>query len=595
VRVATPTGLGVRSGARRARVARLPHARRGSLWADAALLLAVATLFAGLVSLGREWASPIQTATEIDLSLTALPAYALLSLSRGCAAYLLSLLFTIVYGGAAARSRRAERVLIPLLDVLQGIPVLSFLPGLVLGLVGLFPRSNIGLELVCIIAIFTGQVWNMTFSFYASVRAIPTELSEAARLFRLGPWMRLTRLELPCAMTGLLWNSMMSMAGGWFFLTVVEAFTLRGKSYRLPGIGSYMSAAVEAGDARAMAAACAAMVIVIVAVDVVVWKPLIAWGDRFKLGDAAHAEAPRSFVYDLVRRSRLAAWIRSRADRARRGSGRRPPRPSPRRNPPSRDRPPGAKTPLSRAAGIVALAAAMALAGWGAHRLATLLAKLGPESWIEILASIGWTGLRVLAVLALGAAWAAPIGILIGRSAALSRALEPLVQLLASFPMPMLFPIIAPRLVAAGWSFGIVAAILMMAGTHWYILFNVLGGAAAVPEDLREVARVFRIGELDRFRLVDLPGTFPFLLTGLITAAGGAWNASIVSEWVPYGAGKILVAPGIGSLISRAFNEGDDALLAGGVLLLSLCLVSLNRFLWKPLYAFADRRFALNR
>lgn len=566
---------------------------------DALLLVGAAALFAGIITLGREWAAPLTTAADIDLSLRSLPGYTLLSLSRGCTAYLLSLAFTIVCGGAAARSRRVERLVIPVLDVLQGIPVLSFLPGLVLGLVALFPRSNIGLELACVLSIFTGQVWNMTFSFYGSVRAIPAELSEAARLFRLGSWKRLTMLELPSAMIGLLWNSMISMAGGWFFLTIVEAFTLGGKQFRLPGIGSYMSAAIDAGDTQAMLSACAAMVLMIVLVDLLLWKPLIAWAERFRMDDTGRAEKPRSLVYDLLRRSWLAAWLRRRS--------RRVPRAHELSHEPSRSReqpssgavePPqrsGSSKWLVWAARVATGVTVTGLVSWGGHRLVLLLARLEPREWLEVGASIGWTGLRVLAVLVLGAAWAVPLGILIGRSARLSKVFEPVVQVLASFPMPMIFPILAPRLVASDMSFGVGATILMMTGTQWYILFNVIAGATALPEDCREAARVYRLRGLQRFGLVDLPGAFPFLVTGLITAAGGAWNASIVSEWVPYGAGKILVAPGIGSLISRAFSERNDSLLAASTLTLSLALAVLNHFVWKPLYALADRRFALNR
>jgi NitT/TauT family transport system permease protein len=268
----------------------------GSGVLDALLLLGLGAAVAALVALARRWAGPLRPAIEIDLSPWALPGYTALSLARGIAAYLLSLAFTLVYGTVAAHSRRAERVLIPLLDILQGIPVLGFLPGLVLGMVALFPHSNVGLELACVVMIFTGQVWNMTFSFYGSLRAIPAELREVAAVHRFGWWRRFRTVEVPSATIGLVWNSMMSMAGGWFFLTVNEAFTLGDHDFRLPGIGAYMSVAIDRGDGRAMAAAVMAMIAMIVAVDQLVWRPALAWAQKFKveaLASAALGRGPR--------------------------------------------------------------------------------------------------------------------------------------------------------------------------------------------------------------------------------------------------------------------------------------------------------------
>src|SRR5262249_43881073 len=263
-------------------------------------------LLAGMVALAQRWNAPIREAVTIDLDPKALPGYTLLSLSRGFAAYLLSLVFTLVYGTIAAHSRRAEKIMIPLLDIGQGIPVLGFLPGLVLGMVALFPHTNIGLELACILMIFTGQVWNMVFSFYGSLRAVPTELKEVSRLHRFGWWKSFRVVEVSSAVIGLVWNSMMSMAGGWFFLTVNEAFTLGDRDFRLPGVGSYMAVAIEKGDARAMTWAILAMAAMILAVDQLLWKPLVAWSQRFRLEDVSGAEPPRSWVLDLLRRSWLA-------------------------------------------------------------------------------------------------------------------------------------------------------------------------------------------------------------------------------------------------------------------------------------------------
>jgi NitT/TauT family transport system permease protein len=562
-------------------------------WIDAAILAFILGVFAGLIALGRQWWSPFRPEVEIDLSLASLPYYAFLSLSRGIAAYLLSLAFTLAYGSVAGHSRRAERVMIPLLDILQGVPVLSFLPGLVIGLVGLFPGSNLGLELACVLAIFTGQVWNMTFSYYGSIRAIPAELREVARLHRFGWWKRFTALEAPAAAIGLVWNSMMSMAGGWFFLTVVESFTLEGHSYRLPGIGSYMRVAVEERDVRAMLGACGAMVVVIVLVDQLLWRPLIVWAQRFKVEETASAEKPTSWVYDLVLRSRMVRRV-SAGLRERLRSDGAPPAAA------ASGETVGLREPTERAARLAAAAGwvvALGLGGLallGAWHLVTLLSVLRWRDWLGLLEALGFTTLRVLAVMAISALWTVPAGVAIGRSPRASRIAQPLIQLVASFPAPMVYPLLAP-LVAAVGGFGIGCTLLMVLGSQWYVLFNVVAGAMAVPSDLREVASVYGLRGFARFRILYLAGIFPYLITGLITAAGGAWNASIIAEWVPLGHGRVLVAHGIGSLISQAFDRSDDALLAAGVLVLSTALVAANRLVWKPLSRLADTRYALNR
>jgi NitT/TauT family transport system permease protein len=491
--------------------------------------------------------------------------------------------------------------MIPILDIAQGIPVLAFLPGLVLALVGLFPRSNVGIELACILAIFTGQAWNMTFSYYGSIRAIPNELIEVARLHRFGPWRRFSQLELPSAMIGLVWNSMMSMAGGWFFLTVVENFTLPDANgvthdFRLPGVGSYMNEAYHDGNVVAMVGACVAMVIMIVLIDQLLWRPLIAWSQKFKLEDTDSAERPTSWVYDFVRRSHIVAWF-TRVLR---------PRFEP-RAPVASANGNGGETiglheateraaRIANAAGLVIAVAVGVAALVGAYHLALMLMEVTPRDWLDIVESMAWTSLRVLATMVIGAAWAVPAGIAIGRSPRLSRILQPVIQVVASFPIPMLFAPIAAGIVLLGIPFGAGCTFLMLLGSQWYILFNVVAGAMAVPQDLREVAEVYGLRGFKRFRIVYLSGIFPYLVTGLITAAGGAWNASIISEYVDRGKELgALTAPGIGSYLSLTFANHSYHLLAAGVLVLSIELVLLNRFLWKPLYKLADERFALNR
>lgn len=553
-------------------------------WIDVVLVISLGALVAGVVALASRWTAPLRPTVDIDLSLWSLPKYTLLSLSRGVAAYLLSLTFTLVYGSVAAHHRIAERVMIPVLDILQGIPVLGFLPGLVLGMVALFPHSNVGLELACVVMIFTGQVWNMTFSFYASLRAIPLELREVARVHRFGWWKRFSTLEVPAAMIGLVWNSMMSMAGGWFFLTVNEAFTLGNHDFRLPGIGSYMSVAIDRGDIRAMAAAAVAMIAMIVAVDQLVWRPALAWAQKFKLEESEASEATTSWVLTLLRRSQVIWWLEDRIARlSMRFEHRRPVEHT--------DHSP---TMPSRAIGPVVGVGFAVLALWGAWHLVTLLVALTGHDWLRVARALGLTFLRTYAALAIGALWTLPVGIFIGLSPRRMRILQPIIQVAAAFPAPMIFPLVTLAVLAAGVPFSWGCTALMLLGSQWYILFNVLAGAGAMPHDLREVAESYGLGRWARWRTLYLPAVFPYLVTGLVTAAGGAWNASIVAEYVRY-RGETLIAPGLGSLITTATAAGNFPLLAAGVLTMSLAIVVLNRTIWRRVYRIADERFSLNR
>ena len=564
---------------------------------DLLIVCVLLALIAGMVTLGERWKSPIREAVPIDLSPAALPGYTLLSLSRGFAAYLLSLVFTLVYGTIAAHSRRAEKVMIPLLDIGQGIPVLGFLPGLVLGMVALFPKTNVGLELACILMIFTGQVWNMVFSFYGSLKSVPQELKEVARIHRFGWWKTFRTVEVSGAVIGLVWNSMMSMAGGWFFLTVNEAFTLGDRDFRLPGVGSYMAVAIDKGDKAAMAWAVVAMTVMILAVDQLLWKPLVAWSARFRQEEIGSGERPRSWVLDLVRRSSFARRLRqTRGRRARRSEAGamasdliRPAIPEP----PAAARPEADARVRAWLVGGIGLAAGAA-ALVGAVKLVRLLLRVPGPEWGILAASLGATFLRTAAALAVGALWCVPAGILIGRSQKWSRRLQPIVQLLASFPAPMLFPLVTGVLLALRVPFTVVAAVLMLMGAQWYVLFNVLAGATAIPHDLEEASDTYSVRGSDRWRKLLLPSVFPYLVTGLITAAGGAWNASIVAESLTYG-GRTLEAFGLGSLITRSTHDANFPLLAAGVLTMSAALILINRLVWRPLYRLAESRYALNR
>jgi NitT/TauT family transport system permease protein len=554
---------------------------------DLLILVSVGALVAGVVALAQRWEAPIRPTVEIDLSPSALPGYTLLSLSRGFAAYLLSLVFTLVYGTIAAHGRRAERILVPLLDIGQGIPVLGFLPGLVLGMVALFPRTNVGLELACILMIFTGQVWNMTFSYIASLRSIPTELREVARIHRFSFWKRFRTVEVSSSVIGLVWNSMMSMAGGWFFLTVNEAFTLGDRDFRLPGVGSYMAVAIERGDGRAMAWAVFAMVVMIVAVDQLLWRPLVAWSQRFRVAEVSGSAEAHSWVLDLVRRSAVLRRFRLRRRRHARSL---PPPQAPEEVRPDADGGARLRAVLTGVTGLLAAAAASV----GVWKLLHLLAAVSGKEWLVLAAALGATFLRTLGALALAVAWALPVGILVGRSPVWSRRLQPVVQIVASFPAPMLFPLVTGALLALHVPFAVIAAVLMLLGAQWYVLFNVLAGASAVPPDLVEATDVYRVAGAARWRTLFLPAVFPFLVTGLITAAGGAWNASIVAETLVT-KGRTLETFGLGSLITKATREANFPLLAAGVLTMSLALVLVNRLVWRRLSHLAETQYALNR
>jgi NitT/TauT family transport system permease protein len=555
-------------------------------WADPLVLLAVGGLIWGLSRLGAEATGPMRAKVEIDLSLSALPKYTFFSLMRGFAAFVLSFFFTLGYGYAAAKNRAAERVLLPLLDILQSIPVLGFMPGVVLALVALFPDSNIGLELGSVILIFTGQVWNMTFSFYHSLRNIPPELVEAARLYRFGWWRTFRTLELPFSTVGLVWNGMMSMAGGWFFLAASEAMVLGDKDFRLPGIGAYMSVATDKGDLGAMLGAIVAMVVMIIVVDQIFWRPLVAWSEKFNVGDTKQAEEPTSWVLDLLHHSGLLRGIREGLDALLPERV----RPIDPRNVKDTNRP----HPWAGGVQLVVFGAFGLLAAWGAFRLVDFLRAVSWPTWRQLLYASSLTLLRTTIAVAVGTLWAVPVGVAIGRSPKLARILQPLVQIASSFPAPMVFPLVLAAFGALGVGLNFSSVVLMMLGTQWYVLFNVIAGAMNIPHDLEEAAVVYQFTRAQRWRRLYLPGIFPQLVTGWVTAAGGAWNASIVSEFVHY-KGADHVAVGLGGLISAAAAAGNFRELAAGVVTMAVLVVAINRLLWKRLYHLAESRYALSR
>jgi len=564
--------------------------------ADIVILCLLGGVIATVITFAREFEAPFLQAVRIDLRPGALPRYTLYSLMRGVLALLISYLFALGFGWAAARSRAAERLLLPLLDILQSIPVLGFLPGLVLGLVSLFPTRNVGLELAAILMIFTAQAWNLALSFYTSLKSIPEPLRDACKVAGWPPSRTFRQLEVPAAAQGLVWNGMLSMAGGWFFLMVNEAFRLGDRDYRLPGVGSYMSVALDQGNVHAMALAIFAMVAMIVCVDQLVWRPLVVWVEKFRLDETAGTAGPASsWVLDFLRRARLprrAAVFRRRAFR----TARRATRPF--------ERPLRAAGPvilrwprfalghaIARKLGTVVLVAAIVVAAAaGLWQLWRLLAQLGWREWGELASSGALTFARVMGAVFLSTAWALPAGIVIGRSPRVAHALQPVIQVVASFPAPMLFPIVILLFQRVGVGLGLGAVALMVLAGQWYILFNVISAVAAIPSQLKDVATVFRLSAFARWRVLYLPAAFPALVTGWVTAAGGAWNGSIVAEYIEAG-GTLRVTKGIGSLISDATAHANFPLLAGGIALMSLIVVGWNRVVWRSLAAWAQTRF----
>jgi NitT/TauT family transport system permease protein len=551
-------------------------------WFDLVLLVALIGAVFGLVSLAGEWRT-LRPQVHIDLSPSALPVYVLYSLSRGLIAYVLSLTFTLVYGYWAAKDAIADRVLLPLLDILQSIPVLGFMPSVVLALVAVFPRSNIGLELASILMIFSGQAWNMTFSFYHSLRSVPKDQIEAATTYRFSWWEQLKWVELPFATIGMVWNSMMSMAGGWFFLMITESFVLGDKDFRLPGIGSYMSVAVAKGDVRAMLWAIFAMITMIVVLDQVLWRPVVVWSQKFRVEEGAEEQTASSWLYDWLRRSAVLEWIGTLLGKLHRPRPKQPRAEADEQN-----------TQASRIWSLALFALLVATLLFGAWRLVVLLRQIRLGEWLPILRAGGWTLGRVLLSTALGTLWALPAGLAIGLSPKLSRIFQPIVQVAASFPAPMLFPLVIAMLRAAGVSLGWGSVVLMLLGTQWYILFNVIAGSMAIPSDLREAATSYRLRRSLRFLALYLPAVFPYLVTGWVTAAGGAWNASIVAEYVTF-KGQVLTTNGLGAQISLAAERADFPHLAASVMVMAVVVVLFNRTVWKRLYAIAEERFSLSK
>jgi NitT/TauT family transport system permease protein len=544
-------------------------------------------LFYAVLSMTRYWLSPVSEHTDISLSASALPKYAMYSLLRMILAYILSLLFSVAYGYIAAYNAKAERLMIPLLDTLQSIPVLSFLPGVMVAMIALVPTRQMGIELGSILLIFTGQVWNMALSFYASLKTIPREMQEVARIYRWSRWQRLTELELPFAAIGLIWNSMMSVAGGWFFLMACEMFVLGNRDLRLPGLGSYLQTAANAGDTRAIVLGLATMIGVIVLLDQLVWRPVIAWAEKFKFEQVEAAEAPTSPILTLIRKSRVLPLVSSVIFR------------------PLRERTAlhfakleqekkseSREGTSSKWIARLLLAAALAGVVYALVRMILLLTGLSRADLSSIAMGTGATFLRVELTLVLAALWTIPVGVAIGLHPKLSAVAQPIAQVAASVPATALFPIIMLALIRVRGGLGVGSIVLLLLGTQWYILFNVIAGAIAIPTDLKEVCNIYHFGRSERWRELLLPAIFPYLVTGLVTASGGAWNASIVAEYVHL-KGQTFSTVGLGAIISNATDRGDFSLLLAATIVMATIVVTINRVLWRRLYVLASTKYKL--
>ena len=541
-------------------------------------------LFYGVLVVGRTWLGPFTPQVEISRTPLALAAYAGYSLLRITIAYALSLAFTLVYGYVAAYNPRAERFMIPLLDVLQSIPVLSFLPGVMMAMVALFPGRQIGVEAGAILLIFTGQVWNMAFSFYASLKSIPKEMREAAKVYGFSWWQRFIEMELPFAAIGLVWNSMMSVAGGWFFLMACEMFVLGSRDFRLPGLGSYLQTAASAGDTRSILSGVATMVAVIVLLDQFVWRPVIAWAEKFKVEQVESSDVPRSWVLDLIRHSRSLAQIRKKTVRPL--SERIMLYFSRVRSSDAAESTSPWKIWLTRVLAVALLAGI----SYGVVRVVVILTGLQKAEMQEAALGLGATFLRVNLTLLLGALWTIPAGVVIGFNPRLARIAQPLAQIAASVPATALFPVVLLLLIRVGGGLGIGSIVLLLLGTQWYILFNVIAGAIAIPTDLKECCSVFCMTGIQRWKRLILPGIFPYLVTGMVTASGGAWNASIVAEYFHF-KGHIYTTVGLGATISQATDSGNFHLLLAATMMMAATVVTINRLVWRRLYALAETRY----
>ena len=565
-----------------------PSRLRPNLWDLVALpivLGAIALIAWGGMAMSARY--QIGEVLPISLDPWRLPAYALRTVLRMVCALVASLVFSLVYAAVAAKSRQVEKVLIPILDILQSVPILGFLSITVTGFIALFPGRLLGVECAAIFAIFTSQAWNMTFSVYQSLRTVPSELIEAARMYHLSPWKRFWRLEVPHAIPSLVWNMMMSVSGGWFFVVASEAITVAGQTIMLPGIGSYIATAINQRDLAAIGYAVLVMFVVILLYDQLLFRPLLAWSRKFQADPSADQENVRPWFFVVLQRARLFDLVQAGVleinriiddtltalARRRRPSIERSPRPE-----------------FDFLFDIVLLGLAAAAAAW----LITFIRQtvdLGEIGWVFVLGLV--TAARVLVLIGMASLIWVPIGVAIGLRPHLADRIQPIVQFLAAFPANLFFPVAVVLILRFQLNPEIWLSPLMILGTQWYILFNVIVGTTALPQELQRAAQNLGVRRSLWWRRVMLPAIFPAYVTGAVTAAGGSWNASIVSEVVQWG-DTTLTATGIGAYIARTTAEGDSARIALGIGVLCLYVLAFNRLLWHRLYDLAAERLRLD-
>jgi NitT/TauT family transport system permease protein len=548
-------------------------------------------LFALAAFGGHETLKPLAALKEpvVSLDPSYLPEYALRTFLRMLAAMVWSLVFTFIYATIAAKSRRAEKLLIPVLDILQSVPILGYISFTVTFFLALFPGRVLGAEFAVIFAVFTSQAWNMTFSFYQSLRTVPRDLDEASRNFQLSPWRKFWKLEVPFAMPGLIWNMMMSASGGWFFVVAAEAITVGDKTITLPGIGAYLARALDEKSLAAVGWVILTMIVVIVAYDQLMFRPLVAWADKFRFEQTAAQTVPQSWVLDLMRRARLFRWLLT---------------PFPAlieiflrfRLPLPKRRPIHLTTSQATSAVVdwIWYALLLALVVYIVYAAGSYVAR--GVGWNDVWTAVRYgfyTLIRVVVLIVISALVWVPLGILIGLRPRLAEKIQPLAQFLAAFPANLLFPVFVVGIVYFKANPDIWTSPLIVLGTQWYILFNVIAGATAFPTDLREAATNFRVRRWQWWRDVMLPGVFPYFITGAITASGGAWNASIVAEAVSWGKTTI-TAHGLGAYIAQATTAGNFPRLVLGIAVMSLLVTTFNRLLWRPLYRYAAERTRLD-
>lgn len=551
---------------------------------DAIVLLFIISVLSIIVYVASGWRYEMQPSIEISLDPANIPLYSINSLIRIFFAYILSLVFSIWYGYTANRSKIHEKVMIPLLDILQSIPVLSFLPGVVLAMIAIFPNQRLGIELASILLIFTGQVWNMAFSYYNSINTIPRELIEVTKVFRHNRFTKFLRLDIPFSAIGLVWNSMMSVAGGWFFLMACEMFIVKDRDFRLPGIGSYIQTAANHGDMLHVLYGIGTMIFIIIILDILIWRPLVAWSQKFRIETVRAEDERESFVLDIIRKSpfiekvdRLFARITKKFEAfyERIGSNSKAP-----------------FTWMRKAIKIVLSIAAILVISWAGSKAIRLFLGLSAEDYLSVLTAAGFSILRTSMALFIATLWTVPLGVYIGMNPKAARILQPVVQVVASIPATAVFPVILLFLIKLGGGLAVGSIFLMLLGTQWYILFNVIAGASAIPQDLKETARLYGLKGIRKWQVLILPGIFPYLMTGLITATGGAWNATIVSEYVTFG-GETMKTRGLGSLISESMVSGDFGLLLVSTVVMALIVVCINRLAWKRMFALAQEKYRL--